>query len=51
MAPKAEGETITIDGIYLSVEERQADGTWKIIRSCFNDNAAPKEAELEGTAG
>ena len=51
MTPKAGGETIVIDGKYLSIEERQADGSWKIIRSCFNDNAPPKEAEQEGTAG
>ena len=51
MTPKAGGETIVIDGKYLSIEERQADGSWKIIRSCFNDNAPPKEAEREGTAG
>ena len=44
MTPKAGGETIMIDGKYLSIEERQADGSWKIIRSCFNDNAPPKEA-------
>lgn len=50
MIPKAGGETIEIDGKYLSIEERQADGSWKIIRSCFNDNAPPKEAKLEGTA-
>jgi len=42
MTPKAGGETIVIDGKYLSIEERQADGSWKIIRSCFNDNAPPK---------
>jgi uncharacterized protein (TIGR02246 family) len=42
MTPKAGGETIMIDGKYLSIEERQADGSWKIIRSCFNDNAPPK---------
>ena len=51
MTPKAGGETIMIDGKYLSIEERQADGSWKIIRSCFNDNAPPKEAKLEGTSG
>ena len=51
MTPKAGGETIEIDGKYLSIEERQADGSWKIIRSCFNDNAPPEKAELEGTAG
>jgi len=39
MTPEARGETIKIDGKYLSIEERQADGSWKIIRSCFNDNA------------
>ena len=42
MTPKAGGETIVIDGKYLSIEERQADGSWKIIRSCFNNNAPPK---------
>ena len=42
MIPKAGGEAIMIDGKYLSIEERQADGSWKIIRSCFNDNAPPK---------
>ncbi len=41
MTPKAGGETIKIDGKYLSIEERQADGSWKIIRSCFNSNAPP----------
>jgi uncharacterized protein (TIGR02246 family) len=51
MTPKAGGETIKIDGKYLSIEERQADGSWKIIRSCFNGNAPPKEAKREGTAG
>ena len=51
MTPKAGGETIMIDGKYLSIEERQADGSWKIIRSCFNNNAPPKEVELEGTEG
>ena len=42
MTPKAGGKTIVIDGKYLSIEERQADGSWKIIRSCFNNNAPPK---------
>jgi uncharacterized protein (TIGR02246 family) len=42
MTPKAGGETIVIDGKYLSIEERQADGSWKIIRSCFNNNTPPE---------
>ena len=48
MTPKAGGETIVIDGKYLSIEERQADGSWKIIRSCFNDNVPPKGDADEG---
>lgn len=51
LTPKAGGETIMTDGKYLSIVERQADGSWKFARDCFNDNAPPKEAEREGTAG
>ena len=51
LTPKAGGETIMNDGKYLSIVERQADGSWKFARDCFNDNAPPKEAEREGTAG
>ncbi len=42
LTPKAEGETIMIDGKYLSIMERQTDGSWKILRDCFNNNAPPK---------
>ncbi|MFQ6113824.1 MAG: YybH family protein [bacterium] len=46
MTPKAGGETVKIDGKYLSILEKQADGTWKIARDCFNYNAPPiKEKE------
>ncbi len=51
LTPKAGGETIKIDGKYLSIVERQADSSWKFARDCFNDNAPPKQAEREGTAG
>jgi uncharacterized protein (TIGR02246 family) len=51
LTPKAGGETVMTDGKYLSIVERQADGSWKFARDCFNDNAPPKEAEREGTAG
>ena len=40
--PKAGGETVMVDGKYLSIMERHTDGSWKLIRSCFNDNAPPK---------
>jgi uncharacterized protein (TIGR02246 family) len=38
--PKAGGETIHVmrDGKALSVWKRQSDGSWKIIRDCFNSN-------------
>ena len=51
LTPKAGGETIMIDGKYLDIVERQADGSWKFARDCYNDNAPPKQTEREGTAG
>ena len=51
LTPKAGGETTTIDGKYLSILERQTDGSWKFARDCFNDNAPPEEAGRAGTAG
>jgi len=38
MAPKAGGETEKYDGKYLTILERQADGSWKVARDCFNSN-------------
>ena len=38
MIPKARGETIEYDGKYLTIFERQADGSWKVARDCFNSN-------------
>ncbi len=51
LTPKTGGEIIMIDGKYLDILERQADGSWKFTRDCYNDNAPPKQAEREGTAG
>jgi len=42
LTPMSAGETIEIDGKYLSIMEKQADGSWKLARDCFNDNAPPK---------
>ena len=39
MVPKAGGETWEYDGKYLTVLERQANGSWKVARDCFNSNA------------
>jgi ketosteroid isomerase-like protein len=38
MVPKAGGETIEYDGKALTILEKQADGSWKIARDCFNSN-------------
>lgn len=45
--PKAGGETIKRSGKYLTILERQADGSWKIARDCFNFNAPPTSPEKE----
>jgi len=41
LTPKVGGETTKFEGKYLSILERQADGSWKIARDCFNYNAPP----------
>lgn len=38
MTPTGEGETSEMDGKWLSILERQADGSWKIARDCYNEN-------------
>jgi len=36
--PKAGGEEVTIDGKYMTILQKQSDGTWKIYRDFFNSN-------------
>ena len=38
MAPE-EGKTVKAEGKFLMVFEKQADGSWKIVRDIFNFNA------------
>ena len=38
MIPKAGGQAEKYDGKYLTILERQADGSWKVARDCFNSN-------------
>lgn len=38
LTPKEGGEKEGYDGKYLTVLERESDGTWKVIRDCFNSN-------------
>jgi uncharacterized protein (TIGR02246 family) len=40
LTPKAGGDAVPIDGKYMTVLVRQADGSWKIHRDIFNSNAA-----------
>lgn len=43
MTPKAGGETVYIDGKFLTILKRQVDGFWKIFRDCFNSNVPASE--------
>jgi ketosteroid isomerase-like protein len=38
------GRPISIDGKYMTILERQADGSWKIHRDIFNSNTAPRSS-------
>ena len=41
--PKAGGDTAYVDGKYLTILKRQADGSWKIARDCYNSNVPPTQ--------
>ena len=38
MTPRKEGEPYASTGKYLTILQRQADGSWKFARDCFNNN-------------
>lgn len=40
--PKAGGATVNLDGKFLTIFKKQADGSWKIYRDCYNFNMPPK---------
>lgn len=42
LTPKEGGPTTYIDGKWLDILKRQADGSWKIYIDCVNYNAPPK---------
>ena len=41
LVPKAGGGSIPIDGKFLTILARQADGSWRIYRDIFNSNVPP----------
>jgi uncharacterized protein (TIGR02246 family) len=43
LTPKAGGEPILVDGKYLTLCKRQADGSWKISHDCYNSNVPPTQ--------
>jgi uncharacterized protein (TIGR02246 family) len=38
LTPKAGGDPVHVDGKFLTIYERQPDGSWLITRDCFNSN-------------
>ena len=43
MIPLAEGEAVGLDGKVIVLFQRQPDGSWKVAREIWNDNAPPPE--------
>ena len=43
MEPKGDAPPALVDGKFLTVFRRQEDGSWKIWRDCFNNNAPPPQ--------
>jgi ketosteroid isomerase-like protein len=41
VTPKSGGAPSLVDGKFLTVYRRQADGSWKIYRDCYNSNVPP----------
>jgi ketosteroid isomerase-like protein len=39
---KATGQTVHVDGKFLTIFRKQSGGGWKIYRDCFNSNVPPK---------
>jgi uncharacterized protein (TIGR02246 family) len=42
LTAKSGGKTEKVDGKYLTIFKKQADGSWKIARDCYNSNVPPK---------
>ena len=46
MTPKEGGEPISNTGMFLTIFEKQANGSWKIAITCFNTSELPKSFQL-----
>ena len=44
MSPRSGGEEVFIDGKYLTILMRQSNGSWKILRDCFNSSVPSSQA-------
>jgi ketosteroid isomerase-like protein len=42
LTAKATGQTVHVDGKFLTIFRKQSNGDWKIFRDCFNSNVPPK---------
>ena len=43
MTPKAGGEPLYMDAKTMALWKRQADGSWKLARNCYNSNVPPAQ--------
>ena len=50
LTPKAGGKTSSFVGKYLTIFQRQADGSWKIYIDCFNYDGPPTITSVEATS-
>lgn len=41
MTPRDGGRAVLVDGKYMTILQRQADGSWRIHRDIFNSNTPP----------
>ena len=43
LTPRKGGKAILVDGKYMTVLQRQPDGSWRIHRDIFNSNTPPSD--------
>ena len=48
VTPKEGGTPIEIQGKFLTILEKQVDGSWKILIDCYNYNKPPEQDKQDG---